>query len=168
MRNPPRFDRPGHVSRRCGRTPTTERLLRRNNAAGHRNSPGKLIEAGHLPTGIDLCALIMKLVSAEATLRFAKLLARVLLFSIEKEQLAEKRLALVIRERGKRKLRTIIFDDIGKWTLGQLTTAAGKDPAGLLSLLWLLELRTTHPIADSLALAEISKLRRRRRRHRAR
>lgn len=110
----------------------------------------------------------MKLVSAEATLRFAKLLARVLLFSIEKEQLAEKRLAPVIRERGERKFRTLILDDIGKWALGQLTTAADKDPAGLLSLLWLLELRTTHPIADSLALAEISKLRRRRRRHRAR
>ena len=80
-------------------------------------SSGKLIEAGHLPSDTDaFLVTIKKPVTAEATLRFVKVISQEFCrWTIEKEPVTERRRALVIREEGaERKLRTILFDDVGE------------------------------------------------------
>jgi hypothetical protein len=82
-----------------------------------RKDSGVLIEAGHLPADTDtMLVMIKKPITAEATLRFVKIISEEFCrYTIEKEQVTEKRRALVIREEGaERKLRTILFDDVGE------------------------------------------------------
>ncbi len=78
---------------------------------------GELIKAGHLPGDSEgMLVMIKKPVTAEATLHFVKVVSQEFCrYSIEKEEVTEKRRALVIREEGAgRKLRTILFDDVGE------------------------------------------------------
>lgn len=78
---------------------------------------GAPIECGHLPADTRATLVtIMKPVTADATLRFVKVISREFCaWTIEKEEVTEKRRALVIREQGaERKLRTILFDDVGE------------------------------------------------------
>lgn len=78
---------------------------------------GALIEAGHLPADADsVLVTLRKPINADATLRFVKLISEEFCrWTIEKEDVKEKRRALVIHEEGaERRLRTILFDDVGK------------------------------------------------------
>jgi hypothetical protein len=80
-------------------------------------SSGRLIEAGHLPADADaILVTLKKPMNADATLRFVKVISQEFCrWTIEKEEVTERRRALVIREEGGgRKLRTILFDDIGE------------------------------------------------------
>jgi hypothetical protein len=82
-----------------------------------RKDSGELIEAGHLPADTDaMLVVIKKPATADATLRFVKIISQEFCrYTIEKEEVTEKRRALVIREEGApRKLRTILFDDVGE------------------------------------------------------
>jgi hypothetical protein len=81
------------------------------------HSKGILIEAGHLPADADaMLVMLKKPINADATLRFVKVISQEFCrWTIEKEDVTERRRALVIREEGGgRKLRTILFDDIGE------------------------------------------------------
>lgn len=76
-----------------------------------------LIQAGHLPADTD--AMLVKLkkpITAEATLHFVKLISEEFCrWTIEKEDVKEKRRALVIHEEhAGRNLRTILFNDVGE------------------------------------------------------
>lgn len=80
-------------------------------------SSGALLEAGRLPADADaVLVTIKKPIAAEMTLRFVKVISQEFCrWSIDKEDVTEKRRAVVIREEGAgRKLRTILFDDIGE------------------------------------------------------
>jgi hypothetical protein len=83
-----------------------------------RQDSGVLIEAGHLPVDSDaMLVTLKKPITADVTLRFVKLISEEFCrWTIEKEDVTEKRRALVIREEGaeRRKLRTILFDDVGE------------------------------------------------------
>jgi hypothetical protein len=77
---------------------------------------GQLAQCGPIPQDSDaILAMIRKPVNAEATLHFVKLISQEFCrWMIEKEHVRVKRRALVIREEGaERKLRTILFDDVG-------------------------------------------------------
>lgn len=78
---------------------------------------GTLIKAGHLPADTDaMLVMLKKPITADATLRFVKLISEEFCrWTIEKENVTEKRRALVIHEEGaERNLRTILFDDVGE------------------------------------------------------
>jgi hypothetical protein len=78
---------------------------------------GPLIEAGHLPADADaILVTLKKPITGEATLRFIKIISQEFCrWTIEKEDVTQRRRALVIREEGaERKLRTILFDDVGE------------------------------------------------------
>jgi hypothetical protein len=82
-----------------------------------RDTSGRLIEAGHLPADSDaLLVTIKKPIEADVTLHFVKLISEEFCrWTIEKEDVTERRRALIIREEGAgRKLRTILFDDVGE------------------------------------------------------
>jgi hypothetical protein len=78
---------------------------------------GQLAQCGPIPLDSDaMLVMIKKPVTAEATLHFVKLVSQEFCrWTIEKEHMKVKRRALVIREEGaERKLRTILFDDMGE------------------------------------------------------
>lgn len=78
---------------------------------------GSLIHAGHLPGDTDATLVTFKKpITADITLHLLKVVSEEFCrWTIEKEQVVEKRRALVIREEGaERKLRTILFDDVGE------------------------------------------------------
>lgn len=82
-----------------------------------RKASGALIEGGHLPADTDaMLVTLKKPITAEVTLRFVKLVSEEFCrWTIEKEDVTERRRALVIREEGaERKLRTVLFDDVGE------------------------------------------------------
>jgi hypothetical protein len=80
-------------------------------------SSSPLIETGHLPADTDaILVTLKKPINADATLRFVKVISQEFCrWTIEKEEVKEKRRALVIREEGaeQRNLRTVLFDDVG-------------------------------------------------------
>jgi hypothetical protein len=81
------------------------------------HSSGALLKAGHLPADADaILVTIKKPIAAEMTLRFVKVISQEFCrWTIDKEDVTEKRRAVVIREEGAgRKLRTILFDDVGE------------------------------------------------------
>ena len=77
----------------------------------------QVAQCGPIPQDSDaILAMIRKPVNAEATLHLVKLISREFCrWTIEKEHVKVKRRALVIREAGaERKLRKILFDDVGE------------------------------------------------------
>ncbi len=81
------------------------------------NDSGALVQAGHIPADTDaVLVTIGKPIAADATLRFVKIISQEFCrYSIDKEDVTVKRRAVVICEEGaQRRLRTILFDDVGE------------------------------------------------------